>query len=140
MFASALSNAQAYAQVGVETEVAAADPHRLVLMLFDGARIAIAQARSHMQRGAVAAKGAAITKAITIIDHGLKASLDVTAGGEVAAHLYELYEYMCQRLLYANLKNQTDLLDEVSRLLAELQESWAAIGTPGAVSASTPKS
>jgi flagellar secretion chaperone FliS len=116
-----------YNRVSVETGVAAADPHRLVLMLFEGARLAVTTARGHMQRGEVAPKGQAISKAIAIIEDGLKASLDLEAGGEIAGHLHALYEYMRNRLLLANIENRIDFLDEVARLLAELHEAWAAI-------------
>lgn len=128
MFATSYSAAAAYAKVGVETGVVSANPHRLVLMLFEGARVAVAAARLHMQRNEIAAKGEAISKAITIIDHGLKASLDVAAGGELAQRLHALYEYMARRLLAANLDNDPKGLDEVGHLLAELNDAWEAIG------------
>ena len=120
----------AYARIGNETGVMTANPHKLILMLFDGARLAIAEAKLHMQRNETAAKGAAISKAIMIIDHGLKASLDVEAGGDMAEKLYALYEYMTNRLLIANLRNEPKALEEVGRLLAELQGAWEAIGKP----------
>ncbi len=120
----------AYARVGVETGVLSASPHQLTLMLFEGARLAIAEARLHMQRNETAAKGETISKAIMIVDHGLKASLDVEAGGEMAEKLYALYEYMVNRLLIANLRNEPKALEEVDRLLAELHGAWEAIGKP----------
>ena len=128
MYSSARKAVDTYAQVGVETGVASADPHRLILMLFDGALAAIATARLAMSRNEVAAKAAAITKAIAIIDGGLKASLDVAAGGELAQRLSELYDYMLKQLLLANLRNEMTTLDEVSRLLNELRGAWAQIG------------
>jgi flagellar protein FliS len=117
----------AYARVNVETGAISASPHKLVLMLFEGARLAVTEARLHMQHNETAAKGEAISKAIAIIDHGLKASLDVGAGGEMAEKLHALYEYMTSRLLVANLRNQPEALDEVGRLLAELNGAWEAI-------------
>lgn len=128
MYSSARKAVDTYAQVGVETGVASADPHRLILMLFDGALAAIAAARLAMSRSDVAAKAAAITKAIAIVDGGLKASLDVAAGGELAQRLSELYDYMLKQLLVANLRNEVTTLDEVSRLLNELRGAWAQIG------------
>jgi flagellar protein FliS len=108
-------------------------------MLFEGARCAIAQARRHMQSGATAAKGAAISKAIAIVDQGLKASLNRDAGGDIANQLFELYEYMCRRLVFANLRNDLTMLDEVARLVGELHESWEAIGQrPLAAASATP--
>src|SRR5262245_27872963 len=116
-----------YANVGLETGVDAADPHRLVLMLFEGAMLALADAKAHIARRAPAAKGAALSKAIAIIQDGLKASLDIKAGGELGARLATLYDYMVLRLLRANIENRLDYIDEVSRLLGELRGAWEQI-------------
>jgi flagellar protein FliS len=127
MFGSTQSGASAYAKVGMETGVAAANPHKLIVMLFDGAQTAIANAILHMRAGNIAAKGQAISKAIMIIDNGLRASLDKSAGGEIAANLDALYEYMSKRLLVANLDNQPEMLAEVRNLLIDIRSAWVAI-------------
>lgn len=127
----------AYSKVAVEAGVITASPHRLIAMLFEGAIIAVTTAKLQMQRKDIAAKGLAISKAIAIIDEGLKVSLDDKAGGELAQNLKALYEYMCQRLLMANLKNEIEPLDEVSRLLNELNDAWCAIGKPQTIVTAT---
>ena len=128
MFAVMHNPKAAYNKVGIETGVDTADPHKLVLMLFEGAMLAVSGASLHMQRNEIAKKGEAVSKAINIIANGLKASLDTQAGGELAERLAALYDYMCARLLHANLNNQPAVLDEVSHLLAELKDAWAQIG------------
>ena len=128
MFGSKQSGVNAYAKVGIETGVISASPHKLIVMLFDGALVAVTAAIMHMKAGDIPAKGAAISKAIMIIDSGLRAALDKKAGGEIAEGLDALYEYMGSRLLQANLKNQVDILEEVQRLLGELRGAWNAIG------------
>ncbi|WP_265920087.1 flagellar export chaperone FliS [Cupriavidus nantongensis] len=128
MFARNAINA--YAQVGVETGAMSASPHRLIVMLFDGARAAIAKARFHMEAGDIPAKGNAISKAIDIIVNGLNAVLDHDAGGEIAADLEALYDYMVRRLMQANLHNDAGLLTEVDGLLGNLASAWAQIGEP----------
>ncbi|MBI3150273.1 MAG: flagellar export chaperone FliS [Betaproteobacteria bacterium] len=128
MFRTQQRGVAAYAKVGTETGVFDASPHRLILMLFDGALAALANARLQMRAGDVAGKGASISKAIAIIDDGLKASLDVSVGGETAANLYSLYEYMSHQLLLANLRNNPAMLEEVRGLLAELRAAWETIG------------
>jgi flagellar protein FliS len=75
-----------------------------------------------------AAKGSAISKAIDIIANGLKVSLDRDAGGDLADRLAALYDYMCDRLLFANLRDNRAALDEVGRLLNELADAWKQIG------------
>ena len=124
-----LNGVSAYARVGLETGVIAASPHKLILMLFEGARIALSSALVHMRNGEINAKGEAISKAIAIISSGLQASLDVEAGGELAQQLNALYDYMSRRLLQANLHNKPEYIEEVARLLGELSEAWEAIGS-----------
>ena len=128
MFSSVRKAVDVYAQVGVETGVAAADPHKLILMLFDGTHAALCAAKLAINKNDIAAKAAAISKAIAIIDGGLKASLDINAGGVLAERLAGLYDYMLNRLLAANLRNDTELLDDVNRLLDELRGAWAQLG------------
>jgi flagellar secretion chaperone FliS len=125
-YAKAYSAAQRYGTVGTEAAVAEADPHRLIQMLLEGALVRIASAKEHMQRGDVTRKGECISRAISIID-GLRASLDAEAGGEIASNLEDLYVYVSQRLLEANVKNDTARLDEVTRLLGEIKGAWASI-------------
>lgn len=130
MNALARNALNAYSQVGVEVGIANASPHKLILMLFDGAIKAVSMARIHMNNKAIAPKCEAIAKAIAIVDQGLKISLDVKAGGELAENLFALYEYMCHRLLMANLKNDVSMLDEVEKLLIGLRDAWAQIEKP----------
>jgi flagellar protein FliS len=124
------ANAHAYRRVGVETGVDAATPHQLVTMLFDGFGDAIAQARAAMQRRDIEAKCKAISRAARIVDEGLKASLDVRAGGKLGEDLAALYGYVALRLTQANLNNDAAALDECLTLLEPVRSAWAAIG-PG---------
>ncbi|MDR3432235.1 MAG: flagellar export chaperone FliS [Rouxiella aceris] len=117
----------AYGNQSLETEVSVASPHRLILMLFDGAIKACNLARVNMQNGAIADKGRAISHAISIIHEGLRTALDKEQGGELAVNLDALYEYMGRQLLQANLHNDPKLIDEVQDLLAGLKESWEQI-------------
>ncbi len=117
----------AYRTTGVDSGVGAADPHRMVLMLYDGALEAIRQAAGHLAAGRVAEKGHALGKAVRIVEEGLKASLDGDSGGALAQQLATLYDYATLRLLQANLRNDRKALDEVVRLLADLRDAWAMI-------------
>jgi len=126
---TAMNNAiSAYQRIGVETGIESADPHKLILMLFEGAQEALARARMHMQHNEIAEKGQMISKAIMIIDHGLKASLDMNAGGDLAIKLQALYDYMAYRLLVANIQNNLEIITEVNKLLSELHGAWKEIG------------
>jgi flagellar protein FliS len=121
------SAARAYADVGLETGVTSANPHRLIVMLYDGAIEAIGDARTHLANGVQSAKAAAISRAIGIIEQGLRSSLDLERGAAIARQLDELYDYMARRLLVASLRNDPAALAEVSALLIDLRSAWVAI-------------
>jgi flagellar protein FliS len=120
--------ANAYRQVGVETGVSTGSPHQLVAMLFDGYMDAIAQARGALQQGQIEAKGKAIGRAVRIIEEGLKAGLNLTGGGELAADMRDLYDYVTLRLTQANLRNDEKILAECQALIEPLRSAWVSIG------------
>jgi len=128
MFGTRQNGVNAYAKVGMETGVLAASPHKLIVMLYDGALQALTNGLLNMKAGRIAEKGKSISHAITIIDGGLRASLDKNVGGEIAESLDSLYEYMSSRLLMANLKNDPAMIEEVQRLLMDLRDTWNKIG------------
>jgi len=124
---TATSAINAYTKVGTESAVIGADPHALISILFQGALLAIADAKNDILRNELTAKGKSISKAISIIGQGLNASLDKSAGGELARNLSSLYDYMVRRLVAGNSSNDVAALDEVTRLLTQLTEAWDAI-------------
>lgn len=117
---------QQYGQISSGTEASFASPHRLVQMLMEGALDKIATAKGHMERKQYDGKSRYISWAISIIN-GLRSSLDLEQGGEIAANLDSLYDYMVRRLLNANVENDTAALDEVSSLLVEVKSAWDAL-------------
>lgn len=129
MFGQPRQLARMYHQVGVETGVAGANPHTLTLMLLDGFINVVRLARQALRDGHTADKGRHIGHASRILDEGLKAPLDLQAGGELAANLHDLYAYLLVRLMHANLHNDATALDEVLRLIEPVREGWVGIGT-----------
>lgn len=129
-FASS-TGAGAYARTGLETAIMSASPHQLLMLLFDGAKTAIGMARHHMASGEIAAKGKAISKAINIIDSGIRVSFDAEAGGatgaELVANMSALFDYITERLIYANLRNDPALLDQADRLLDSISSAWREV-------------
>ena len=127
-----------YSQVGVETGVSGATPHQLVAMLFDGFMEALAQGRGAMRSDEPGAKGLALGRAVRIVEEGLRAGLDLNAGGTLARDLDELYTYLTMRLTLANIRNDEAMLDECQRLMQPLQEAWQAIEPASRAHAVTP--
>jgi len=123
----ASANVSAYRQLSVQTEASAASPHRLIGMLLRGAREKIQSAKGNLDNGDVQEKCTNISLAISIVA-GLKSSLNLDAGGEIARNLDALYEYMIRALTLANLDNDREQLEAVDALLREIQDAWQAIG------------
>lgn len=114
------------------SSIAYADPHELILRLMNGALERIAQAKGAMNQNNAHSKGELLSKAISIIG-GLSACLDHSQQSDLSENLEALYEYMNVRLLEANVENNTDKLDEVSRLMMEIKSAWLQI--PGRMQA-----
>ncbi|MCL2589942.1 MAG: flagellar export chaperone FliS [Betaproteobacteria bacterium] len=127
MFGKPGNRAKAYADTGRESDINTASPHRLIVLLFEGAETAINVAKVHAEQGNIAGRGANLSKAIEIISNGLKVSLDMEQGGELAARLAALYDYMVSRLLWANMKNDIPAMKEVLTLLGEIHGAWEQI-------------
>ncbi|BDB68045.1 flagellar protein FliS [Comamonas thiooxydans] len=120
--------ASAYRQVGVQSGLESASPHRLVQMLFDGLLQNLNTAIGALQRGDIELKGQQIGRAVRILEEGLKGGLNREQGGELAANLGSLYDYCVQRLTLANLRNDAVPIEEVLTLMSPVAKSWQEIG------------
>ena len=92
-------------------------------MLYEGAIRFTKQARVAMNEKKVAEKGKAISKATAILSE-LMATLDFKIGGQLAQDLENLYIFMIDKLIEANVHNKVECLDDVERLLNTLYTAW----------------
>jgi len=116
-----------YRQLGLETQVNNASPHRLIQLLMEGALERLNGAKSAMERGDAATKGALIGKAMGIIS-GLRSSLDMSVeGSDLPERLDNLYDYMGRRLLEASAFNKAEMVGEVIDLLKTIKSGWDGI-------------
>jgi flagellar protein FliS len=122
------SMAGLYQSVKVDTGVSAANPHRLVEMLFEEFLASCARARGAIRSGDVQEKGRAIGRAARIVEEGLRAGLNLEAGGQLALDLRDLYQYVTVRLTHANLKSDDAAVAECIALIQPLHDAWRAIG------------
>ncbi len=116
-----------YRELGLETQINNASPHRLIQLLMDGALERMNGAKSAMERGDAATKGVLIGKAMGIIS-GLRSSLNMSVEGtDLPERLDDLYDYMGRRLLEASAFNKVEMLTEVIDLLKTVKSGWDAI-------------
>ena len=127
--------ANAYRQVGVQSGLESASPHRLIQMLFDGLLQNLNTAIGALQRGDIELKGQQIGRAVRILEEGLKGGLNREQGGELAANLGALYDYCVQRLTVANLRNDVAAVEEVLALMSPVAKSWQEIGASSQLAA-----
>lgn len=116
-----------YRELGLETQINNASPHRLIQLLMDGALERLNGAKSAMERGDAATKGVLIGKAMGIIS-GLRSSLDMDVQGtDLPERLDDLYDYMGRRLLEASTFNKVEMVAEVIDLLKTIKSGWDGI-------------
>jgi len=127
MFSPTASPVEHYRRVDTATAVSQADPHGLVVLLFDGAIAAIQQARHAIATSDNATKVSSISKAMRIVDEGLQSSLSTRGDAGLVQNLNDLYGHIGARLLEANLRNQDAPLEEAGRLLTDLRDAWISI-------------
>ena len=97
---------------------------RILIMLYEGSIKFIHLAIRGIDEKRPALKGEYISKILAIITE-LTAALDMERGGDIAVNLASLYDYMVTRLTEANIKNDTEPLREVERLILSLKEGFS---------------
>ncbi len=115
-----------YQNMNFQANIENINAYKVIQALMNNALDKIAKAVFFINTKKIAEKGLNISLAITTID-ALQASLDMDKGGEMAANLAGLYEYMLEKLLVANLNNDVTLLDEVGRLLSTIKSGWDGV-------------
>ncbi|PCH97340.1 MAG: flagellar export chaperone FliS [Gammaproteobacteria bacterium] len=106
--------------------VADADPHQLISIIFKHILANVAIANGAISRNEIENKGKCLTKAIALVGE-LQDSLDMEQGGEISSGLFDLYDYIVRCLVQANLNNDCEKLEEVKNLITEIKEGWDAI-------------
>lgn len=107
-----------------------ASPHRLILMLYNGAIQFAGNAIQAIQQNNITDTNKYIQKTQDIV-YELLSSLNVKQGGELARNLQNLYFYVIDRLIEANMKKEEEPLHEVIKIISEIKSSWEEIGRRG---------
>jgi flagellar protein FliS len=122
----ALKGINAYKKGNLKQEISQADPHKLTLMLMQGALDKLAYTKGCIERKDYAGKSEHVSRATAILIN-LRETIEMEPGAEVAGNLYALYEYMIQRLIDANVQNNLKIVDEVISLLLPIKIAWSQI-------------
>jgi flagellar protein FliS len=115
-----------YQQMGAYGQVEEANGHELIRLLLETLSVRITEAKTCIQEDDIGEKITRLTKALNILD-GLRMSLNIEKGGEIASNLDDLYDYMQRQLIQANAHNNISILDEVKGLVEEIKGAWILI-------------
>lgn len=127
---------QKVANAYMQTNVSTTTPGELLLLLYDGGIKFLNQAKQLIEARDYAGKGIAISKAMDILNE-LSSSLNKEKGGDLAENLNKLYFWCNSRLAMANLKMNTEMIDEVIKVISGLRSAYAQIqNMPEALAAS----
>ncbi len=106
-----------------KAQVVTVDRGRLIVLLYEGAISFLTKAKASLGEGDIAGASNFINRAQDIIDE-LNASLNMEAGGDIATNLRRLYLFMGDQLVRAKIKNDTEPINDVTRMLTTLNEAW----------------
>ena len=118
---------KAYANIGVQTRGAEHDPYQLALMMFEAVIDNTIAARGAIEAQDVNLKVQHLHKAVRILQEGLRTSLDLDNGGELAQNLANLYDYCILRLTQANAQNDASAAAEVMDLIKPVADAWRSM-------------
>ncbi|WP_336795287.1 flagellar export chaperone FliS [Erwinia aphidicola] len=117
----------AYAQVSLESQLSGATPHQLITMLLEGAVNAMVRAKIYFEQGNIARRGEMISRAINIIDNGLRSALNHDVGGKISEELESLYEYVSRSLLLVNFNQTPEALPHLIEIMSNISITWKEI-------------
>ena len=106
-----------------ETVLATTDKVQVVMMLYEGTLKHLKLARMKIESGDIMSKGTHISKATAIVTE-LSSALDMEKGGEISTNLRRLYDFVLQRLIQANLNNDSNAVLDAERVINTLKDGW----------------
>lgn len=99
-------------------------PGELTLMLYNGCLKFIAQAKKALEEGQIEEKNKSVQKAQAIVTE-LMLTLDTSV--PVSENMMVLYEFVNNRLLDGNIKNDSQLFDEAADIITEFRDTWKQV-------------
>lgn len=109
-----------------KNQVNTASQNKLLIMLYDGAIRNLNLAELAIEEKNFEGVNKHMIKAQDIISE-LMITLDFEKGGDIADNLYQLYEYMYNKLIRGNIDKDIDSVIEVRKYMKELRDVWIQI-------------
>lgn len=122
----ALKGINAYKKGNLKQDISTADPHKITLMLMQGALERMAYSKGCIERKDFEGKAEHLSRVAAILIN-LRDTLDLELNTEVGKNLFALYDYMIQRITDANIQNDLNIMDEVINLLLPIKVAWSEI-------------
>ncbi|MEM7409209.1 MAG: flagellar export chaperone FliS [Myxococcota bacterium] len=110
----------------LQNEIRTASPEALVVRLYERAILCAREARELTEAQQAETRNARLRRALDIVNE-LRSSLDMDRGGEIAANLDALYEFVSHRLLAAGMQSEGEPIEDALRILEILVEPWREI-------------
>lgn len=118
---------QGYAKdVYKKNQINTAPKKKLLIMLYDGVIKNLNLAELALNEKNLEGTNKYMIKAQDIISE-LMITLNFEKGGDIASNLYQLYEYMYNKLVSGNINKDVNSVIEVRQFMEELREAWIQI-------------
>ncbi len=117
---------QAYKKDSLKSDLASADPHRVIQLLMQGALERLALSKGFIERKDLEAKSQTLTRVVEIIN-ALRDALDRDANPELVDNLNDLYAYMIDQVQEASVSMDISKIDTVMGLLLQIKGAWDQI-------------
>lgn len=118
---------KAYKKNGLDTDLAVADGHRVIQLLYQGLIESIVRAKASIERNDIEGKAKQINKALNIVA-GLSSAVQYDPGDpvqvKVAQSFKDLYAIYNDRLMQASFELKTEPLDEILVYARDIKQAW----------------
>lgn len=101
-----------------------ASPGELTLMLYNGCLKFIKQGKKAIEEENIEARNISINKAQNIIRELM---VTLKTDSETGRDMMRIYDFILNRLIDANIKNESKLLDEAEELVIQFRDTWKEV-------------
>lgn len=109
-----------------QNQVLTATPKKLITLLYDESIKQLKLAEKNVGEKNYERASKSLMKTQDILAE-LSAALDFESGGEVSQNLYQLYRYLENQLVQANISKNPEEIKKNRKMIEELRETWVNI-------------